>query len=348
MQIMIDAHKKHRLGTFQTGICALVCICLLTASYTYAEFPEADLPTVSISADPMEITIGDRITVDVTIEYNPQKIELAEQSVTPDFGAFELQGFQFGEPESLPDGKARRIDHYTVSTYVTGDYEVPPLTIAFTYHSGDAEEQGTVSTTSLPIHVRRLTPEESENLTLRPPKPQLSVEGESRLPMVIAIAAAVLVVILALLFWAFAYRRKQEAIAIAEKIPPHVIAQRILSQLRETIAELDTEAASDWMERLTAALRDYLLRIWAIDAPDSTTSEIIAALRVHEKGQAYLPELKKILEAADYVKFAQIPTSQDQGRELLDEMESFVEKTKPVDETTETDDNKSPVEKEAA
>lgn len=312
---------------------------LTWAGTALAEIPADAKPEVSVTAEPIEITIGDRVTVTVTTIYAPERIQLSESTAAPDLGTFQLKDIETDDPTTLEDGRAKRVRRYIVSTYVTGDFEVPPMSVAYRYGEGDAAEEGTVSTPAVPIHVRSLTAEESDELTIRGPKPQLTVRGNSRLPMVLAIAGAVLVLIAALVLWLMARRRRERAVAVAAKIPPHQRALTDLADLRDRVNEVGADGAAGWMEAFTDVLREYILGVWEIDAPDMTTFEIVTAMRVAALETEVLSEFKSLFEAADAVKFAQQPISVNDALASLERAETLIGRTRPMEESEEKTSN---------
>ena len=324
-------HSGHR-STAPMRVLGALALSVAAGFPLWAEIPEDAKPEVTVSAEPSEVPIGENVTVTVTTVFDPDRVKLSGTPATPTFGSFSLEDVRFGAPEKSADGRTQRIDRYEVSTLVSGTFEIPPLTIPFIYGEGDQAETGIVTTPAVPVHVRKLTPEESENLEIRGPKPQRSVEGHSSLPLVLGIAGGILAVILALVFWLLARRRRAAAIALAAQIPPDQRALPLLASLRERVTELETGNATAWMEEFTTILKDYIHGVWDIDAPDMTSTEIVYALRSKSVHPEVVGEIKPLLESADFVKFAQYPTSPTEGLDLIDGAERLIARTRPAEE----------------
>ncbi len=331
-----DVFSRVWIATFLAG---LICAVAAVGEIPDAPKREVSKPEVSVTAEPIEITIGDRVTVTVTTIYDPERIQLAESTAAPDLGTFQLKDIETDDPETLEDGRAKRVRRYIVSTYVTGDFEVPPMSVAYRYGEGDDAERGTVSTPAVPIHVRSLTAEESEELTIRGPKSQLTVGGTSRLPMVLAATGLVLVLIAAFVLWLMARRRRERSVAVAAKIPPHERALADLAELRDRVNEVGEDGAVLWTEAFTDVLREYILGVWDIDAPDMTTIEIVTAMRAAALETEVLSEFKSLFKDADAVKFAQQPVGVDDALASLQRAETLIERTRPGEESAEEASN---------
>lgn len=326
MMTLIGRMVWNALGRSRT---VMLPVGLIFCCFVHAEIPPDAKPEITVSADPLEITIGDRVTVTVTITYDPNRVELLPATGTPDFGQFSLDDVKFGNAENVESGKMRRVDVYTISTFITGTFEIPPIEVRFRFGEGDSAEEGMISTPALPIHVRRLTPEESENLTIRGPKPQLDVEGNSRLPLIVGITGGVFVLLLILLVWLLTRRHADKAIALEDRIPPHQRALLEFDRLRGTAAQIEAGNAPAWMEDFTLAVRNYLYGLWRIDAPDMTTTEIVQAMRAQSLGSETIAAIREMFEPADFVKFAQYPATVREALDLLSRAEAFVHQTKP-------------------
>ena len=119
-----------------------------------------------------------------------------------------------------------------------------------------------METPAVPVTVRKLTPEESENLKIRGPKPQRSVTGHSSLPKVLGIAGAIAAVMLGIAIWLLVRRRRAAAVELAAQIPPDKRALPLLLALRERASELETGRSVFWMEEYTDVLKDYIHGVW--------------------------------------------------------------------------------------
>ncbi len=134
-------------------------------------------------------------------------------------------------------------------------------------------------------------------------------------------------------------RKGQIPLIPAKKpVPPYQLAIQRLEELRnEHLCERGEE--KEYYTRLTDILRSYLDKRFGINAMEMTSTQIKNALRSNEATR--LPEryMTRILEIADFVKFAKVRPLPDDNEQAFRSAMQFVEDTKP-EETPDTDDSK--------
>lgn len=113
-------------------------------------------------------------------------------------------------------------------------------------------------------------------------------------------------------------------------IPPYDEAIMKLTQLK---SEHLWEAGQDkeYFTRLTDILRNYIDRRFAINAMEMTSSQIIEVLRKNEETMPVNEQLSKILEMADFVKFAKMRPLPEDNEVAYQRSLNFVNETKPVE-----------------
>lgn len=120
---------------------------------------------------------------------------------------------------------------------------------------------------------------------------------------------------------------------------PLLPKKKLLPPYEEAIEALTAlKAASLWQNgqekeyytRLTDILRHYIDRRFGVNAMEMTTSQILALLTAIEAKGAK-EELKKILDVADFVKFAKMKPLADENEQSYRLATEFLEKTKPVE-----------------
>lgn len=141
----------------------------------------------------------------------------------------------------------------------------------------------------------------------------------------IAIAAAVYII----------YRvKKGKPISL-----PLLPKKKVLPPYEEAVAALTAlKSASLWQNgqekeyytRLTDILRHYIDRRFGVNAMEMTTSQILALL-TNEEAKDAKNELRKILDIADFVKFAKMKPLADENEQSYRWAADFLEKTKPVE-----------------
>lgn len=119
--------------------------------------------------------------------------------------------------------------------------------------------------------------------------------------------------------------RKKEKV-----IPPYDEAIMKLTQLKsEHLWEAGQE--KEYFTRLTDILRNYIDRRFEINAMEMTSSQIIDVLRKNEETMPVNVQLSKILEMADFVKFAKMRPLPEDNEVAYQRALNFVNETKPVE-----------------
>lgn len=155
----------------------------------------------------------------------------------------------------------------------------------------------------------------------------------------------ILIVLLLIAFGIYAYFKwfKKGTVPFIKKpevvIPPFDEAIMKLTQLK---SEKLWESGQDkeYYTRLTDILRNYIDRRFHINAMEMTSSQIIDILRKNEETMPVNEQLNKILEMADFVKFAKMRPMPEDNEVSYQRALNFVNETKPVEVTPEenTDD----------
>lgn len=116
-------------------------------------------------------------------------------------------------------------------------------------------------------------------------------------------------------------------------IPPYDEAIMKLTQLK---SEKLWEAGQDkeYFTRLTDILRNYLDRRFGINAMEMTTSQIMSVLRKNEETMPVNDQLNKILDMADFVKFAKMRPLPEDNEVAYQRAVNFVNETKPIEVPT--------------
>ncbi|HQP99489.1 MAG TPA: hypothetical protein PLY86_13605 [bacterium] len=314
---MIDLNLRQsqfRIGSISAlRRVVLIGLFVCTSVSLRGEIPTDLYPSIETSVDKNEITIGDDILCTVKITYDPS-ITIEGSTPGMDLGQFEIKDVRIGTPERVGNRMVRN-DVYVLSTYFTGDYTFPPITVRFRTESG---EMGEVKTDAIDVHVRELTSEESENLTIRDIKPPVSVEGRSRWPLVLGIGAGVLLVAAGIIWLLFLRRRDEVEVALEPPLPPHERALMALQALRENRELLASKQYKEFSTRLSDILRVYIHGRWSLAAMDLTTEEILMKLRGQGIPSGIQENIAEIFSSCDLMKYARQETDTDNAVRLID------------------------------
>jgi hypothetical protein len=164
------------------------------------------------------------------------------------------------------------------------------------------------------------------------PPPPVPVMERNPIPYIVgALLAAMLVGALAA--WLIARwirRRPKPVVPPPPPRPAWEIALERLAKLRREREAMFTEGRGvEWIDGVSDALRAYLGHRYGFDGLESTTDEVVRALRGKRLRGIAAPEIEAVLAECDLVKFAKAPVDRERGDALLDEIERIVRRTTP-------------------
>ena len=141
-----------------------------------------------------------------------------------------------------------------------------------------------------------------------------------------------ILVLLAVGLFIYGMRRYRKQGSLLPKKPeptPYEEAMRRLRDLKgQKLWEQNLE--KEYYTELTDILRRYLYRRFGINAAEMTSRQILAALSKNSETKDKRPYFRKILDMADFVKFAKVRPLPDDNVASYDDAVRFVEETKPV------------------
>ncbi|MDE6556415.1 MAG: cell wall anchor protein, partial [Duncaniella sp.] len=137
--------------------------------------------------------------------------------------------------------------------------------------------------------------------------------------------------------WFWYSRRNRGELSEEKKVPllpPYEEAKAALSTLRgENLCQKGME--KEFYTRLTDILRHYLDRRFGINAMEMTSSQIMDALQSNEETRLSQSKMKRVLEMADFVKFAKVRPLPADNTASFNSAEAFIDETRPVPDHTE-------------
>ena len=282
-------------------IAACVGVAIAASLLVVASVHAAAPPSIaSTTADPARATVGDRITLTITIDHDAATT-VEGAGFGADAGAFEIVAVAPPRTEAH-NGAARTTIAYTLAAFRTGDLTIPPQSIAYRGPGGS----GTLTTSATAVTiVSVLSPGDAG---LRPLKAQIDLGDPAPSPVVPALFVAAFAALTA-----FGYVLARRAAAIAPMPAPaaHIIAPAPPSAHEIARAALDAIAAADlaadapeYYARIAATVRTYLSARFDFPAYAMTRRELerSAATSGIERWPARV--IANLLEQCDAVEFA--------------------------------------------
>lgn len=157
----------------------------------------------------------------------------------------------------------------------------------------------------------------------------------------------VLIILLAIAFGVYMLLRYKKTGAILPRKPEPTPYEAAVSALHELKAKRLWEQGleKEYFTELTEILRVYLYRRFGINAMEMTSRQILTCLSRNPELKDKRNYFRKILDMADFVKFAKVRPLPEDNIESYDNAMRFVEETKPVpveeDESKDVKDSKA-------
>jgi hypothetical protein len=276
---------------------AIIVIIAMLCSYALRA---GELIEVTASVDKQSAYIGDLIKYSIAITYD-STLELTPPPAGANLGGFEVKEYDFGEEETLGDGRHRQSINFDLRTFTTGDYVIPGLPIE--YRTPDSTVKY-ISADPIKIFIKSMLGEgaEIDSLEPRPLKVQASLTGKSWTLWIIVVLAAS--IIGAAVIYYLIRRRKEEAAApYVDPRPSWEIAYADLAMLKDKDFPGEGEIKLFYFE-LSEIMKRYLGRKFEFDAIDMTTAEIGDILSGRSLDEEIFNDTVSLMEHADLVKFA--------------------------------------------
>jgi hypothetical protein len=252
---------------------------------------------------------------------HPPGVTWEERSVGDQLGAFDIQQVEGplspapapGEPAGAAARETTWV--FRLAAFDLGELEIPPVTLRYLQPGGG--EARAVQTPARTIRVEATVEGAEEDPAdvrsgFLPPPP-------GRIGLYLALAAAALAGAGA--FWLWRRRRPKPRAAPAggparPRVPTRPAHDRWLEALEALVAErlLEEGRAREFHIRLAEIVKRYLGEVFAFDAMDRTSQEVLEDLASRAR-PTLRAEAAALLEQCDLVKFAEHQPSLDRGRE---------------------------------
>jgi hypothetical protein len=266
---------------------------------------------VATEVDSTRVTVGDRITMTVTVEHPASARVTWPDSL--DLAPFEVLGVRELPPSGSGD-VARSAVSLTLSAFELGMLEIPPFDVAVTSADGAVEA---LSTDRFGIEVVSVGADESGDIR--------DIRGPVGIPIgALRLALWVLLpLLLVAALWIAARRlraKKDEATHPALgplPRPAHEVALEALAAL-DASPLLERGMVKEYHIEASDILRTYVEARFHVDALEMTTAEVLAGLEDAGVDARFRDGLRAFLEQCDLVKFAKVRPGPDVSRQVLD------------------------------
>lgn len=260
----------------------------------------ADDVRVKAEVDKAFLTIGDPVTYTVTVEHSPE-IQILSDIPAPSSDILEvkkIENIHKKQKKTVTDGKK-----FILTTYRLGEFILDPVTIKY---RKEGQPEKSVQTNKLYLTVKSVAEGENKE-DIRDVKSVVPFKlrlGKILWPLLTA-------AFLALGYFIFRALWKRKALAAppASHLTPEEEALLHLTELFESDL-LKQGFTKIYYLRLSEILRVYFEKRFEILAVESTTTEILRALRSKHLDAEIFQKIQDVLESSDLAKFAKwLPTA---------------------------------------
>ncbi len=271
---------------------------------------------VRCTVDSNRLLIGDQRTLRVQVQ---SREPISVDSLS--FGSWQDLGVEMLEPQTWQGTSTHHQKALRFAVFDTGYIKLPSLPLVYQTAAG----ADTAYSDDLALEVSAIV---VDSTGLAPIKSIIREPLKLRdfLPYLLALAGVGLIIALILMR---KRRNLEEEIVIEVPIPPHEIALRALGKLKDKKL-WQAGQIKQYQSELTHIIRSYLEQRYDTPALESTTSEILTAMKGKGLHESLLADLDQILNMADLIKFAKAKPEVDIHAAFMDKAASFVHQTKEI------------------
>lgn len=273
--------------------------------------PLAAQSRVRAEIDTATVTVGDRITMRVTVDHPAGAHVEWPDSLQLD--PFEVLESRIVPPAASGDTTTSSAE-LTLAAFQLGDLEIPSFDLSVI--GADGSEQ-VLHTDSFAVHVASVGQDDSGDIR--------DIRGPLGIPM--STLQMLLWVVLPLLAVGLLYtvarrlrpKRRDESRATFGPLSrlPHEVALEALDAL-EASPLLESGEVKQYHIEVSDILRGYVEDRFGVDALEMTTLEVLAGLERAGVEERFRDGLSAFLQQCDMVKFAKVRPAPDQCRQVLE------------------------------
>jgi len=290
--------------------------------------PEASAPEnrVAIVVEPLEGTVGDRISVELRVTLDG-KTRFEPQELGPTLGKLSVVEGLWSQPDDGAD--AVWIWRGEVVAFRPGEQTLPSVKLTVTDDDGNATS---LSTEEVTLQIVSVLAEQDEE-DLADLKPPAQVAANYRTVWIgggLLLAALLLV---ALLWWLQRRYASKLAAAVVDKdrflrIPPH---EWVYAELQKLLDRRLAERGEveEFFAELARIMKIYLGGRFRRDLLERTSAEVPSDLSQAGAAENAIEQVSLLLDRCDAVKFAAVSPAAEACREATEQAYSIVDLTRP-------------------
>lgn len=294
-------------------------ICILIINLILLHYKlQAQEAVVKSGLDTSVIRIGEQVNYSISVETAGD--ELMKWPAIRDTLSKHVEVVEMKEPDTtVLDNELKRISyHYILTSFDSGFHVIPPQALVI---GGDS-----MFTDPMLLEVQTMSVDTTA--AIKPIKGIQEVPLRFRDLLPYIVSSLILAVIIVVLYFYFRRRKTKQPHYVAKPkpaLPPHTEALKRLEELENRKLWQEGHIKRYYIE-LTAIVRHYTERRFAIESEELTTRETLSQIQSRISSEAFV-RLKELLEMGDLVKFARFKPLPDENRKSAVQAKEFVELT---------------------
>jgi hypothetical protein len=283
-----------------------------------------DAPVMlSSSVDKNRIHLGDLIHYAIQVVHD-DSVQVEMPGFAANLGQFEIRDYSLAEPRKS-DGKIITEASYTITTFFTGEFEIPPVAVTYTIGTDSTH---VLMTEPIKIVVESLLASEAGDIRNVKDPVEIPRDWWQRLRWPILGLLAVLLVA-AVVFIIRRYRAGKSILPIRE-VPPRPAHEKALEALEHLIADdlIGRGEIKQFYIEISEIIRQYINDRYFVVALEMTTTEVLSGLTAQDMGEEIEGHFGTFLNRCDLVKFAKFIPSENQHQDTVKLAYQIIHETK--------------------
>jgi len=279
--------------------------------------------SISSGVDRDVITIGDLINYNISVVHD-KGIKVEYPGLGVNLGAFEIRNYKIFEPEEVDKKIINKVE-YIITTFDTGNYVIPPITVS--YFSSDSIEKE-LKTDIIKIRVNSVKPSEAKDI--RDIKPQMEIKADYRRYIYYGLAGLGAVLLACILIFYLKKRKRGENIIPKRRKPikpAHIEAIEELEKLMNSNL-LSDGRAKEFYIIISEIVRRYIENRYFIYALEMTTNQVYDSLYNIDVDKENIELIYEFLSSCDLVKFAKYIPEESENKKVIEQAFDVINKTK--------------------
>jgi hypothetical protein len=300
----------------------IIILCFLMAVRSITGQDEGPV-MLSSAVDKNRIHLGDLIHYTIQVVHDGS-VQVEMPGFAANLGQFEIRDYSISDPKKS-DGKIITEASYTITTFFTGEFEIPPVAVTYTMGTDSAR---VLMTESIKIVVESLLASEAGDIRDVKDPVEIPVDWWHRLRWPLVGLLAVLLVAAAV-FIIRRYRAGKSILPVREA-PPRPAHEVAIEALERLIAAdlIGRGEIKQFYIEISEIIRQYINDRYFVVALEMTTTEVLSGLTAQDLGEEIEDHFGTFLNRCDLVKFAKFIPSENQHQDTVKLAYQIIDETK--------------------